>query len=247
MKKNLYLAIMVTALTISLVACGKEVETPVVEETVETPVVEETPVAAETPKAVEEVKETEETEEAPKVVDVSADTTEFVPYTAEDIAEWKETDINFLKGVYTLLAEHDASLEKTDDILVMLNTGVLEDVSTEELLKLVNEDHSKAFDIIEKCGVDFTTDEGEKLVASELRMEIKDYDTFFEVRSRVLGYSSELIKYAAEKKRETDKAIEAKDATKAQELYDITWSCKAYADELKEITDIYTELINYLK
>lgn len=271
MKKNLYLALVVSTLTISLVACGKEVveETPVVEETVETPVAEE---VEEETSVVEEVKETEETEEAPKVVAVSAT----VDYNAEDYeGTYAKTDAEVTyedgfkvkaddyiaqDGEFESLADIDQKniiktckfLYRMDSTLPNPETASTKTLCTvymryseEQLLELLNKDFSKVYDIIEKCGVDFTTDEGKKLVAAEMRTTITDFDSFHDAYMEVIEYSSELaalqneynhiIKDVAEKSEKS----EYYDVDILEPALDNCVTYKEYVDYLVEFTDFY--------
>ena len=249
MKNKLYLITLATVLTIAITACGKKEEVitpaPTVAEEPAPTVVEEpaSTVVEEEPTVVEE--ELTVVEEEPTVVEEDG---EFVPYTAEDIAEWSESDIKFLKGVYKFLSYHDETLEDTEDILTMLNTGVLDTITPERLLELVNKDFSAAYDIIEECGIDVTTDEGVELKAAEMRMEITDYDTFFDALGEVTQYTGGIARYSMKYSDGID-AINAGEVTDYDEAmsyldgYDLF---TYYIESLDAVTDKYHDLRHYL-
>ena len=249
MKNKLYLIALATVLTIAITACGKKEEViapapTVAEEPAPTVAEEPAPTVAEepAPTVVEEPAPT--VAEEPTIVEEPAEDGEFVPYTAEDIAEWSESDIKFLKGVYKFLSYHDETLEDTEDILTMLNTGVLDTITPERLLELVNKDFSAAYDIIEECGIDVTTDEGVELKAAEMRMEITDYDTFFDALCYVHDYCAGIAEYSMKYSDGID-AINAGEVTDYDEAmsyldgYDLF---TYYIESIHAVTDKYDEL-----
>ena len=277
MKKKVYLLTIATALTLSVTACGNKSEetqeptdTTVVEVAdLESTIVEENTVTeltvVEEPTTVEELTSSEETTE-PTIVEeeTSSEEEEFEPYTAEDIAEWGEAEKDYIMGTYKFLCHHNSDLKETDDLLEALNTGVIDRVTTEELLALVNEDFSKAYDIIEECGLDVVTDEGKELKASKMRAEVTDYDTFFELLGDITNYTGEIaeargVYTEATKSANSDaekllaEGISETNMEQAQEVHTKLTSnlamydqYTAYIDGLNAAIDHYNTLIHYL-
>lgn len=267
MKKKLYLLTIATSLTLSMAACGNKTEetqvptdaTVVEVADLESTIAEENtviePTVVEEPTIVEEITSSEEVKE-PTIVEettiveesTSSEEEEFEPYTAEDIAEWGEAEKDYIMGTYKFLCHHNSDLKDTDDLLEALNTGIMEDLTTEELLALVNKDFSKAYDIIEECGIDVTTDEGKLLKASEMRAEVVDYDTFWDAIQSVNLYTAGVGRARGEFSNGID-AINAGEITDYDEMmyhlngYD---QYTAYIDGLNDAVDHYNTLIDYL-
>ena len=269
MKKKLYLLTIATALTLSMTACGNkteetqeptdttvvevaDLESTIVEETTvtETTVVEEEEfVTEETTNASEEVEESTIVEE-PTIVEesTSSEEDEFVPYTAEDIAEWDESDKDYIMGTYKFLCYHNSNLKDTDDLLEALNTGVMEDLTTEDLLTLINEDFSKAYDVIEKCGIDVETHDGRTVKATEIRGEIVDYDTFWEQLNNVTSAGGSIAVARGEYADGIDaiNAGEITDYTTARYHLDNYSQYSEYVDFLQAFAHRYLDLTSYL-
>ena len=247
MKNKLYLIALATVLTIAITACGKQEEVIAPAPTVaEEPAIVEEPTVAEEPTVVEEPAPTVAEEptivEEPAVVDEPTDYEWIV--TDEEVAALSESDAKFVRGVYKFLTYHFPELEETEDLKYMANEYVKFSTNGGSLLELVNKDFSAAYDIIEECGIDVTTDEGVELKAAEMRMEITDYDTFFDAFNEVIEYTGEIAEYSMKYSDGID-AINAGEVTDYDEAmsylngYDLF---TYYIESLDAVTDKYHEL-----
>ena len=248
MKNKLYLITLATVLTVAIAACGKkeeEVITPaptVVEEPAPTVVEEPAPTVAEEPTIVEESAPTIVEEPAPTVAEETSDYEWIV--TDEEVAALSESDAKFVRGVYKFLTYHFPELKETEDLKYMANEYVKFSTNGGSLLELVNKDFSAAYDIIEECGIDVTTDEGVELKAAEMRMEITDYDTFFDALGEIIEYTGGIARARGVYTDGID-AINAGEVTDYDEAmsylngYDLF---TYYIESLDAVTDKYHEL-----
>ena len=259
----------------------------------ESTIVEETPVTeptvVEEPTIVEEVTSSEE-EEEPTIVeedtssesdvvdgDAPAHILEDPNYGTLEVPEdyeWYVTDeemntltisdIDYIKGVYEFLSYHNPEFIKTEDVKYKASEYVRFLNDGGDLLALVNKDFSKAYDIIEECGIDVTTDEGKLLKASEMRAEVVDYDTFWEQFFDIIDYGAGVGRArgvytegarAANRRAEqmlaegvtVDNAVEAKEVSETINsnlaMYD---KYTEYIDGFEQIINLYDKLTEYL-
>lgn len=268
MKTNLLLiTTLFVTMAFSITACSKEAD-PVVIESVGTPVMEET-----TSAAVENSTEAETVEKAapvkevetPAVVDVAANVADeyaeqdgVITYedgfslkkgdyvvTDEEAADLDEEAVKDITGTYLFLRRFDKSLPENACLKTMGTVYMRYDEA--EVLNFLNEDFAKAFDIIEKCGLDITTNDGKSLKAAEVRLEIIDYDTFFEALDRIIEYTGELSTASGDCKRHFDNATEEKDLAEAQKMYDGWILYGDSAGALAETMYFYSDLADYLE
>ena len=244
-----------------------DLESTIVEETVTEPTV------VEEPTIVEELTSSEEIEEPTLVEETMSSETDVVDGDApaniledpnygtlevpEDY-EWYVTDeemnaltisdIDYIKGVYEFLSYHNPEFIKTDDVKYKASEYVRFRSNGGDLLALVNKDFSKAYDIIEECGLDVVTDDGKPLKASEMRAEVTDYDTFWELLGDITDYTGEVAEYALKFSEGIDD-INAGEITDYDEMvyhlngYD---QYRGYIDGLNDAVDYYNDLIDYL-
>ncbi len=250
MKTKLFLLTIAATMSFSMTACAKEsvpAGTAIPTETVAEEESTVVPTETETTTTLEET----ETETSTDVAEETASTevvaepetsTEVGPYTEADLAEYAESDLQYLNEVYQFLCRMDPSLEKTDDILTILNSGVLDTVTPEQLLDLLNQDFSKAYDIIEKCGLDVTTDEGKVLKASEMRENagtITDFDSFHDAYQDIIEYTGCLARASVEANENLDVALENEDAANGSKYLELVKLYQPSVDELWEFVQFY--------
>ncbi len=238
-KTRLFLLTVIASMSFSVTACAKE-STPVAETEVASTETATEVVPSETATVPTTAAESETTTE----VAISAETepSTVAPYTEADLAEYDPSDLKYLNEVYQFMSRMNPSLEKTDDILTILNSGVLDPVTPEQLLDLLNQDFGKAYDLIEKCGLDVTTDEGKELKAATMRAEagtITDFDSFHDAYMDIIDYDIVLRSHVGDSKAAMNKAIEDGDGVNGQKYFDEAVLYDDTADTLDEFIEFY--------
>ena len=165
--------------------------------------------------------------------------------------EWEaltEQNRDYIKGCYKFLTIHYPEYPSPEEACVETQCTLYMRHETDEILALVNEDFSKAYDIIEECGITVTTDTWGEMAANEVRMEVTDYDTFFEALGKITEFTAGIARARGYYSNGID-AINAGEVTEYAEAmsyldgYDLYTS---YMDNIDASTDYYNQLIKYL-
>lgn len=266
-KTRLFLLTVIASMSFSVTACAKE-NTPVAATEVastetastetatevvpsETATVPTTEVESETTTEVATSTEAEPSTEAYEGTDATVDGE--VTYedgfavlagdyivTDEELKSLPANEWAQIKRTYKFLCRMDATLptapcDKTIGTIYMR-------YSNEQLLDLLNQDFGKAYDLIEKCGLDVTTDEGKELKAATMRTEagtITNFDSFHDAYMDIIDYATEVRRNVGITKTAMNNAIEAGDAESGQKNLDL---CVLYSDvatALEEFIDFY--------
>lgn len=241
-KTRLFLLTVIASMSFSVTACAKE-NTPVAATEVASTEAASTETATEVvPSETATVPTTEaETETATEVAtSTEAEPSTEAPYTEADLAEYDPSDLKYLNEVYQFMSRMDPSLEKTDDILTILNSGVLDPVTPEQLLDLLNQDFGKAYDLIEKCGLDVITDEGKELKAATMRAEagtITDFDSFHDAYMDIIEYDTRVAEIRNSAADKTKEYLAAEDGTNAE----------VHLNQWKQLNEFLDELQNFIQ
>ncbi len=264
MKKKLFLLTIVASMSFSVTACAKETtpvetvaETSVASESVteesatipaetETEIattIDETETATET--TIEAVTEAYEGTDAAVDGEVTYEdgfTVQAGDYivTDEELAALPDDEWAQIERTYKFLCRMDPSLP-TDACDKTIGTVYMR-YDNQQLLDLLNQDFSKAYDIIEKCGLDVTTDEGKVLKASEMRENagtITDFDSFHDAYQDIIEYTTGVGIARNDAADKTKEYLAAEDATNA-EAYLGQWdSLDNYLYSLDEFVQFY--------
>lgn len=264
MKKKLFLLTIVASMSFSVTACAKETtpvetvaETSVASESVteesatipaetETEIattIDETETATET--TIEAVTEAYEGTDAAVDGEVTYEdgfTVQAGDYivTDEELAALPDDEWAQIERTYKFLCRMDPSLP-TDACDKTIGTVYMR-YDNQQLLDLLNQDFSKAYDIIEKCGLDVTTDEGKVLKASEMRENagtITDFDSFHDAYQDIIEYTGCLARASVEANENLDVALENEDAANGSKYLELVKLYQPSVDELWEFVQFY--------
>lgn len=157
-------------------------------------------------------------------------------------------DKDYITGCYKFLSYHHEELPEYETIDHDTMCTLYMRYSTEEILALINEDFSKAYDVIEKCGIDVETHDGRTVKATEIRGEIVDYDTFWEQLNSVTSAGGSIAVARGEYADGIDaiNAGEITDYDTARYHLDNYSQYSEYVDFLQAFAHRYLDLTSYL-